>query len=97
MYKAKVYYENEDFKISLEDLDDNVFVHVAFTNFSKSIHLAALKVWAEFKAKLYWMGYEEVFAYTKDKRMKRMFPGSELAGQYNNKGQDYEVLRWVLK
>lgn len=95
-YKVKTYYEDENCKISLEDVEGNVFVHVAFHKFSRSVLDKALRVWAEIKAKCYWLGYEHVYTYTFDKRMKNFFPGSKQAGEFVYEHKDYEVLQWDL-
>ena len=95
-YNVKTYYEDADYKVSLEELDDELFVHVQFFHVTRPILHSALKVWAEIKAKCYWLGYEHIYAYTKDERMTKFFPGSTVAGEYTNHGVNYKVLSWEL-
>ncbi len=96
MYNKNLYYSNDDFTITLEEFDSEVFAHIQFNKITRPILLDAFKVWAEIKAKMYWAGYERVFAYTADKRMKRLFPGWTKEAHFNWDGNDYEVLEWEL-
>lgn len=95
-YKFKTYYEDENCRISLEELEGQVFAHVTFHKFSRSILLTALKVWAEIKAKCYWLGYEAIYTYTNDERMQHMFPGSKNRGKFNFNDKEFQVLEWEL-
>ena len=95
-YKTITYYEDDNCKISLEDVEDNVFVHVAFYKFSRPILQNAIKVWAEIKAKCYWYGYPAIYTYTYEDRMAKFFYGSEELGSFNFNHKQYKVLKWEL-
>lgn len=96
VYNKKTYYEDDNFKVTLEELDAELFVHVQFFKFSLSILRTALKVWAEIKAKCYWLGYENIYTYTAEDRMQKFFPGSKVAGEFSWIGKEFKVLQWEL-
>lgn len=90
--ERRTYYEDNDFRVYLEEINDNVVIHVAIYNFSKAIFTRIKEVWAEVLIKMYFAGYEDLFAYTKDNRIIRMIGGAKMIGQR----QDYEVWKWEL-
>lgn len=90
--ERKTYYENEDFKVYLEDINDQVFIHVAIYNATKSVVKDIKRVWSEVVVKLYFEGYEQLFAYTMDNRIVKMIGGAKKIGQH----QKYEVWEWDL-
>jgi hypothetical protein len=91
-YKRDTYYENENFRVWLEEIKDQVAVHVVIHKFSASILKDIKRVWAEVLVKMYFLGYEEVFTYTKDDRIVKLIGGATLVGEH----QDYEVWKWEL-
>ena len=97
MYRTKIYYKDENYTVTLEELNEELFIHVKFKKFSKTILLDALKVWAEIKAKCYWLGYEHIYTYTKDDRMSRLFPGAHEVTEFeDDRLGKYKVLQWEL-
>lgn len=86
------YYQDEDIKVFLEEIDEQVFVHVAIYNFSKSVLDKVREKWGEIVQKMYVNGYEELFTYTKDNRIVKMIGYPEKVGQH----EDYEVWKWEL-
>lgn len=90
--ERKTYYQDENFRVYLEEIKEQVFIHVAITNFSKSILKDIKAVWAEIVLKMFFQGYEELFAYTKDNRIIKMVGGAKKIGQH----QEYEVWKWEL-
>lgn len=91
--QRKTYYEDENFKVYLEKIEDQPFVHVAIFNFSKAILREIKRVWADVVVTFYFEGYENLFAYTKDNRIIKLIGGAKMIGQH----QDYEVWEWDLK
>lgn len=87
------YYQDEDIKVYLEEINEQVFVHVAIYNFSKSVLNKIKAKWGEVVQKMYINGYEELFAYTKDNRIVKMIGYPEKIGQH----EEYEVWKWELK
>lgn len=92
-FNRQTYYEDEDIKVYLEEIDDNIFIHVGIFNISKSILQRIKEKWGEVVIKMYVLGYEELFAYTKDRRIINMIGGAVKIGQE----KDYEVYKWELQ
>lgn len=88
----KTYYEDSNFRVYLEEINNQVVIHVVIYNFSKSIFKDVKRVWAEVLVKMYYLGYEEVFAYTKDNRIIKMIGGAKMVGD----AKGYEVWKWEL-
>jgi hypothetical protein len=93
MFERKTYYEDDDIRVYLENINDNVFIHVGIFNMSKNILSKIKEKWAEVAIKMYFLGYEELFAYTKDRRIINLIGGAEKIGQE----KDYEVYKWDLR
>lgn len=92
-FERKTYYEDEDIKVYLENINDCVFIHVGIHNMSKSVLRKIKEKWGEVVLKMYALGYEELFAYTKDSRIINMIGGSEKLDQ----AKGYEVYKWDLR
>lgn len=96
MYETKVIHKDEDCKITLEELDGKLFVHVGLFKFSRPVLEKLLIIWATIKAKCYYLGYEAIYTYTRDPRIVKFFPNGEELGDYEYQGQNYKVFQWVL-
>lgn len=89
----RTYYETSDYRIWLEDINEQLFIHVAIHNSTKTIITEVKEKWAELMIDAYFEGYEDVFAYTKDNRIIKMIGGATKVGQH----EDYEVWKWELR
>lgn len=89
----RTYEETDDYKMWLEDINDQLFVHAAIYNASKSVVRSVKEAWANIILDAWFDGYEEVFTYTKDSRIVKIIGGAVKIGQY----EDYEVWKWELK
>ena len=89
----RTYYETDDYRIWMEDINDQLFIHVAIYNSTKTVVTEIKEKWAELMIDAYFNGYEDVFTYTQDNRIIKMIGGATNIGQYN----DYEVWKWELK
>ena len=96
MYKTKEYYEDENCKIRLEELDGHLFVHVKINKASKGIMEKLLKIWAQIKAEAYFSGYEAIYTYSSEDRMFRFFPFAEKLGDMKYRGEKMGVYKWAL-
>jgi hypothetical protein len=97
MYKKATYYEDDDVRVRVELVNDELFAHVTIFNAKKSVVERLLKVWAEIKALAYFDGYEAIYTYTQDaKRMQKLFPFSQKVGPFEWEGRKFEVLKWDL-
>lgn len=92
-FERKTYYRDDDVHVYLENIDDQVFVHVGIDHATKETVDRIKEKWGEIVMKMYFLGYEELFAYTKDPRIVNMIGGAEKIGQH----QDYEVYKWDLR
>lgn len=91
-FERKTYYQNDDFKVYLENINDQVFIHVGIDKATKGVVSLIKQVFAEVVLKMYFLGYEELFAYTKDNRIVKMIGGAK----YLDSHQGYEVWKWEL-
>lgn len=96
-YKKSVYYEDDDFALTVELFSDVPFIHLNLKRASKQALETVLKKWAEVKALAYFDGYESIYTYTKDKRMFKWFSPTRIIGPMNYRGVEYEVAEWELK
>lgn len=89
----RTYQETDDYRIWLEDINDQLFIHVAIYNPSKSVIQQIKEGWAELMIDCYFDGYEDVFTYTKDSRIIKMIGGATKIGEHKG----YEVWKWELR
>lgn len=92
-YQRKSYYEDDDVRVYLEKIDEQIFIHVAIFNMTKKVLKKIKAVWGEVVIKMYYDGYEDLFAYTKDNRIIKLIGGAKKIGEH----QEYEVYQWDLK
>lgn len=88
----RTYEETDDYKVWLEDINEQLFVHVAIYNPSKDVIQNIKEAWANIMLDAWFDGYEDVFTYTKDSRIIKMIGGAQKIGQH----EDYEVWKWDL-
>lgn len=89
----RTYEETDDYKVWLEDINEQLFVHVAIYNPSKDVIKSIKEAWANVILDAWFDGYEDVFTYTKDNRIIKMIGGAQKIGQH----EDYEVWKWELR
>lgn len=92
-FERKTYYKDEDIHVYLEEIDEQVFLHVGIQNMSKSILKKIKEKWGEVVIRMYYAGYNEAYAYTKDNRIINLIGGADKIGEHKG----YEVYRWALK
>lgn len=88
----QTWYEDETYAITYEEIEGQIYVHANLEQVSKSVIEDLKEKWAAFKERLYWLGYENVFTYTRDKRVPEIV-GGELIGEVKG---GVKVYRWVL-
>lgn len=96
MYNVSTVYKDEDFKLSTEEVEGELFVHLKLETFSRSILDKVLKQFAKVKAKAYWDGRDAIYTYTKDDRMFKLF-SFEPMGEVVYYKEKYKVGKWALK
>jgi hypothetical protein len=90
--KRTTYIENDNYKLSLEEVEDCLFVHCEIKHPSKSALIELKADWAELLIQLYFFGYEEVFTYTRDMRLPNLVGGGSVVGSWD----DWRVVKWDL-
>lgn len=90
---------NSKFKITLEELDGVLFVHCDVFEYKKSAIRELIDTFKLLGKAAADSGYEEVAAYTLNKRFARLMNNTfELVGTVPTKnGEVFEVLVWELK
>lgn len=96
-YIKKVFYEDDRFKITLEEVDGYLMVHLAVYEFSKSILKEIKVLWKDIRDRSYMSGYDKIYTYTREPRMFKFFPEAEKLGEFEKSGLTYEVWVWELK
>jgi len=91
-FNRKTYYQDSDIKVYLEEINDHIFIHVGINRMSKSVLKRIREKWAEVVIKVYFLGYEELFAYTEDNRIIKLIGDADLIAKYKG----YEVWKWDL-
>lgn len=89
----RIYEETDEYKVWLEDINEQLFVHVTIYNPSKEVIEKIKEAWANVILDAWFDGYEDVFTYTKDNRIIKMIGGAQKIGQH----EDYEVWKWELR
>lgn len=96
-FQRRTYCENDDYKIYLEEIKDNIFIHVAIHKATPSIIKEIKEKWADIVVDMYFEGYEDLYAYTKDNRIIKMIGGAKRIAENVKFQRDYyEVWKWDL-
>lgn len=90
---SRTYYEDDDIRVWVEEINELPFVHVGIFNMSKAVLKKIKEKWGEIVISLYFDGYEELYTYTKDSRIVKMIGEAEKVGQH----EVYEVWKWDLR
>lgn len=97
-YIKATFYEDEDIKVTLEEMDGYLMAHLTIYQFSKSVHKKVLSLREEIINRAYFSGYDAIYSYTADERIPRLI-GEELEelGDFYFHGKNYKVWKWELK
>lgn len=91
-FNRKTYKETDDYKIYLEEIGDDVYIHVAIYRSTPSVIKEIIEQWKEVVVRMYFLGYEKLYAYTKDNRIVKLIGHAKKLTEY----EDYEVWVWDL-
>jgi hypothetical protein len=98
MSKRKVFYDDDDFTIKWEKLNEQLFVHVELRSVTKPIMGKIVEVWTAFQAQAYFEGYEDIYTYTQDPRIVKLVGGAiELKNEKLEATPDWRMFKWELK
>lgn len=89
----RTYIETDNYRVWLEDISDQLFVHVAIYNPTREVIAEIKEAWGNVVLDAWFDGYEDLFTYTKDSRIIKMIGGAEKIGEHDG----YEVWKWELK
>jgi major membrane immunogen (membrane-anchored lipoprotein) len=100
--KRKVYLENEQYKVRLEEFkkqDQKVlFVHVELKDtLIPSVIKELREEFDKLKSKIKLAGYSKIHSYSATPKFYSMFKGYEDIGPMDWEGKEYRVLKWELK
>ncbi len=96
-YIKKTFYEDDNYKISLEEVDGYLMIHVAIYEFSKAILKELKHHWAVIRERAYASGYDKIYTYSQEERMFKFFPNATKLGEVEKDGITYGVWQWDLK
>lgn len=97
-YIKATYFEDDDLKVTLEELDGNLMVHVTIYSFNREVYGKLLYLWGQIQERAYWQGYEEIYTYTLDNRVPGILQSDgEQIGVFQKDGHQYKVWKWDLK
>lgn len=92
VYEKKVYYQDEDILVWLENIEEQIFLHLVVTNMTKAVVRKIREKWGEVAIKAWTAGYSELFVYTRDERFVKLIGGADYIGP----AEDYGVYKWDL-
>jgi len=96
-FQRRTYFENNDYKVYLEEISGNVFIHVSIYHATRSVIKQIKETWGEIVLRMYFLGYEDLFCYTADNRIIKMIGGAtKVAENVKFQKKDYEVWKWDL-
>lgn len=96
-YIKKVFYQDDDITVTLEEADGNLMAHLYASKVSIPIAKRILELWNVICERAYWQGYEEIYTYSNEPRMFKLVKGGEEVGEFNKNGVNYKVWKWDLK
>ena len=72
---SMVLYEDEDFSVTGQVVDDFFYVHVTARYYSRSIKGRMLSVWEDIKREVWLNGWDRIFSYNTNEKFAKMFCG----------------------
>lgn len=90
------FYEDDSIKVSLEQFENKVFVHLKFYKVSKKTVKWVDDIFTVLKDKLFMAGWDEIYTYTEDDRVPKMFLGEYVGEDNDAYGRNWKVYKWVL-
>lgn len=98
MYKDNLIkvWENDDYRISMEECCGYVFLHCRVKNWSKSTLKKLVGMRPEVLKWSYENGFDGFYAYTHNSKMARMIPGAKKVSEFvsSGTGLHLEVFKW---
>jgi len=95
--KRRVYRDNDDYKVRLEEVDDVLYIHIEMKNMTTRVIKHLQSEFEIFKKKIASAGYEYIFSYSATPKFYSLFKGYDDIGEMEWEDKKYRVLRWALK
>lgn len=76
MSNISTLYEDVDFRVRGEVIDDFLYVHVDAYNYNKPIKARMLSVWDDIKEEVWLNGWDRVFSYNTNEKFAKVFGGT---------------------
>jgi len=95
--KRRTFFEDDDVKVSLEEINDALYVHCIFHNCTLHSVKWIKDIWQNLKERCYFAGYDAIYSYTKDLRVVKLFPDWQLVSEVvDDNGEKWQVVKWEL-
>ena len=86
-------YEDEDFRVQGEVMEDLFYMHVDVSNYNRSVRKKMNSVWSDIQEEVWMNGWEHIFSYNTNSKFAKMFGWERIASV----GGAGEVYAWALK
>ena len=85
-----VLYEDEDFCVTGETIDEHIYVHVSAYKYSKAIKIKMASVWNDMCEEVWLSGWDRIFSYNTNEKFAKLFGGKLV-------DKDLRMYVWELK
>ena len=72
-------YEDEDFRVQGEVMEDLFYMHVDVSNYNRSVRKKMNSVWSDIQEEVWMNGWEHIFSYNTNSKFAKMFGWEEVA------------------
>ena len=86
-------YEDEDFRVQGEVMEDLFYMHVDVSNYNRSVRKKMNSVWVDIQEEVWMNGWDHIFSYNTNSKFAKLFEWEEVA-KVDGAG---EVYAWALK
>ena len=68
-----IIYEDEDFRVQGEVMEDHLYLHVDAYNYSKLVKKKMFGVWDDIQQEVWLNGWDRIFSYNTNEKFAKMF------------------------
>ena len=86
-------YEDEDFRVQGEVMEDLFYMHVDVSNYNKLVKKKMDSVWADIQEEVWLHGWEHIFSYNTNSKFAKLFGWEKIASVLGAG----EVYAWALR
>ena len=88
-----ILYQDSDFCVEGEVMDDLFYMHVNVSNYNKSVKKRMNSVWADIQEEVWLHGWEHIFSYNTNSKFAKLFGWGKVASVLGAG----EVYAWALR